>query len=153
MILLVALYVGSTLSMVGVIWFVQVVHYPLMSLVGAAESASYTAVNQRLTTWVVGPFMLVEAGSNMALAYLPIPEQAAVAFWTGTGLLFVIWLATAICSVPQHGVLSRGFSPPHHRRLVLTNWIRTVVWTIRGVLVLCVACMVVVAMGGDSRHG
>jgi hypothetical protein len=138
MIYLLAICVFSTLCMVGLIWFVQIVHYPLMSLVGGAESAAYAAANQRLTTWVVGPLMLAEAASNMALALLPIPAGAALAFWVGTGLLFVNWLSTAVFSVPQHGVLARGFSRPHHRRLVATNWIRTMAWTIRGVLVLFV---------------
>jgi len=89
MIYLLAVCVFSTLCMVGVIWFVQIVHYPLMSLVGAAESAAYAAANQRLTTWVVGPLMLVEAASNMALAFLPIPAEVARVFRAGTGLLFV----------------------------------------------------------------
>lgn len=139
MIYLLAIYVFSTLSMVGLIWFVQIVHYPLMALVRPAGSAEYAVANQRLTTWVVGPLMLAEAASNVALSYEPIPKGAATPFWLSTGLLLVIWLSTATFSVPQHSVLARGFSERHHRRLVRTNWIRTVGWTIRGALALIVA--------------
>jgi len=144
MIILCAIHVFATLCMVGIIWFVQVVHYPLMAFVGVQESAAYAAMNQRVTTWVVGPFMLLEAGSTMALAFQPLPAEAAGAFWLGVVLLVGVWLSTAALSVPQHGVLSQGFSPVAHRWLVRTNWIRTIGWTIRGMIALYVAWQVIV---------
>ena len=39
--LVLLLQVVTTLFMVGVIWFVQVVHYPLMAHVGRAEAVAY----------------------------------------------------------------------------------------------------------------
>jgi hypothetical protein len=35
-------HVGATLFMVGVIWFVQVVHYPLFSRVGLEKFSLYS---------------------------------------------------------------------------------------------------------------
>ena len=49
---------GATLFMVGVIWFVQVVHYLLFSLVGGEGFALYSEAHSRLTTYVVGPPIL-----------------------------------------------------------------------------------------------
>jgi hypothetical protein len=37
--------------------------------------------------------------------------------------------------VPQHAALGAGFDEAAHRTLVLTNWLRTVAWTLRGLLV------------------
>jgi hypothetical protein len=54
-------HAASTLVMVGVIWFVRVVHYPLFEQVGKAAFAAYETAHARLTTWVVAPTMLVEA--------------------------------------------------------------------------------------------
>lgn len=51
---------ASTLMMTGVIWFVQVVHYPLFAEVGRAEFAQYEASHSGLTTLIVAPLMLVE---------------------------------------------------------------------------------------------
>jgi hypothetical protein len=51
---------AATLFMVGVIWFVQVVHYPLFSRVGSEKFSLYPKAHSRLTTYVVGPPMLVE---------------------------------------------------------------------------------------------
>ena len=54
---------GATLFMVGVIWFVRVVHYPLFSRVGGESFALYSEAHSRLTTYVVGSPMLVERRS------------------------------------------------------------------------------------------
>ena len=57
-----ALYaVASTLYMTGVIWFVQIVHYPLMARVGGAQFREYSRLHQLQTTWVVAPAMLAAA--------------------------------------------------------------------------------------------
>jgi hypothetical protein len=53
-------HLAATLFMVGVIWFVQVVHYPLFSRAGSEKFAIYSEAHSRLTTYVVGPPMLVE---------------------------------------------------------------------------------------------
>lgn len=54
-------HLAATLSMVGLIWFVQIVHYPLFAYVGAEKFIAYEAAHARLTTWVVAPPMLTEA--------------------------------------------------------------------------------------------
>ena len=50
---------AATLAMVGLIWFVQIVHYPLMAQVGRDSFAHYEASHTARTTWVVAPLMLV----------------------------------------------------------------------------------------------
>ena len=55
---------GATLFMVCVIWFVQVVHYPLFSRVGGEAFAPYSEAHSRPTTYVVGPPMIVECRSH-----------------------------------------------------------------------------------------
>ena len=42
--------VGSTLFMTGLIWFVQIVHYPLMGMVPKSEFQKYALAHQRRTT-------------------------------------------------------------------------------------------------------
>jgi hypothetical protein len=38
--------------------------------------------------------------------------------------------------VPQHAVLARGFDADAHASLVTTNWVRTVAWSARGLMLL-----------------
>ncbi len=132
---LLAAQAAATLVMVGVIWMCQVAHYPLLGDVGSALP-QYQERNVRLTTRVVGLPMLVELATVIALL---IWRPAAIPLWSallGAALLVVIWAATVLFSVPMHGRLGHGYDPAAHRRLVTTNWIRTLAWSARGVLVL-----------------
>ena len=109
----------------------------------------------------VAPLMLFELTLTAApcldalnaLGVAPSLHQLAVAVtparaWGGAALLAVIWLSTALLSVPTHDALLRargeeeggaaaGTSTKMRRdelwqRLVRTNWVRTVCWSIRG---------------------
>ena len=127
-------HAAATWFMAGLIWFVQVVHYPLFAAVGAREFAAYERRHQRRTTLVVGPVMLVEAASAVGLAVLLAPGPLRVAAWVGAAMLAVVWVSTFAVQVPLHGRLGAGLDSTLVRRLVLSNWVRTVLWTGRGVI-------------------
>jgi len=124
----------STLFMLGLIWFVQIVHYPLFSRVGGDEFKTYEELHQRLTTWVVGPAMLIELVTALMLLKLNSGELQALA-WGGVILVVVIWLSTGLLSVPAHNSLAIEYSTAAWQTLVFTNWIRTAAWTLRAILV------------------
>lgn len=128
---------SATLFMVGLIWFVQIVHYPLYANVGREQFPEYEAHHNRLTTWVVGPVMLIELATAVAMLKYAANGSTSLA-WLGVGLLTVIWLSTAALSVPAHDVLTTGFSEAAYQKLVSTNWIRTVAWSLRGIIVLTI---------------
>lgn len=129
-------HAAATLALTGLIWFVQVVHYPLFARVGEAGFAAYEEAHRRLTTLVVAPAMLVEAGTGIALLAARPDGVDAWPAWAGLVLLAVVWLSTAVVQVPCHDRLSRAFDPTVARRLVRTNWLRTAAWTARAGLVL-----------------
>lgn len=127
---------AATLVMAGVIWFVQVVHYPLLALAGEEGFADLAAAHQRRTGWVVGPPMAVEGVTALALvAWRPdgVPAGAA---WAGAALVAAIWATTWAMQVPRHRELAAGWDPVAHGALVRGNWLRTVLWTARAGLVL-----------------
>ena len=130
--LLVLVHLCATLFMTGLIWFVQVVHYPLKSSVGEESFVGYQARHVTLTGWVVGPPMLIEAATALILALSPPRAELGGVALVGLALLIAIWGATALASVPAHGRLARGFDEVTHRWLVRTNWIRTWGWSLRG---------------------
>lgn len=139
--LLLGVHALATVSMGGLIWFIQVVHYPLMAGVGRHEFLSYERLHVRRTTYVVGPLMLTEAATATALLFTPLRDTHAAYLWAGMVLLLIVWVATAAFSVPCHRRLESGHDAATIRRLVATNWIRTVGWSTRAVLavVLCVS--------------
>ncbi len=129
-------HVAATFYMVGLVWFVQRVHYPLFGGVGPQGFSSYQAAHLTRTGPVVGPAMLLEGATGVALVALPPTGVPLALPWLGLGLLLVIWSSTWMLQVPRHRELVTGFVAAAHRRLVATNWIRTAAWSMRGGLVL-----------------
>lgn len=135
MTLVLLVHLAATLFMTGIIWFVQIVHYPLFGKVGATGYGAYANAHAQRTTWVVGPPMLTElATAGLLVAWRPAQVMEWQA-WVGLGLVGVLWASTAGLQVPQHNVLEKGYDPEAHRRLVATNWLRTACWSLRSVLV------------------
>ena len=130
--LLLWVHASATWLMVGIIWFVQIVHYPLFAAVPSQAFQAYQERHVRRTGWVVAPPMLVEVGSALALTLYPSESLDAWLVWGGVALLLVVWGATAVFSVPLHNQLLNGFDARAHRRLLRTNWLRTLAWTLRG---------------------
>jgi hypothetical protein len=94
-------HLAATLVMVGVIWFVQIVHYLLFSRVGSGSFALYSDAHSRLTTYVVGPPMLIEAATTLLLVFRR-PEDIPLTALVGHALVGVEWLSTALLQVPCH---------------------------------------------------
>lgn len=140
---LVLVHLVATWFMAGVIWFVQVVHYPLFASVGTEGWVAYAGQHVRRTGWVVAPPMLVEGATAVGLLVVrpsAIPSWWA---WTGVALLAVVWFSTGRLQVPRHRVLGGGFDRDAARSLVGTNWLRTAGWTLRALLAATMAARIV----------
>ena len=138
-VLLLLIHAAATLYMTGLILFVQAVHYPLFSSVGEADWRAYAERHRRRTTWVVGPPMLVElatAGSLVLWRDAVPGSPPAWSVWAGLGAAVLLWGSTAAVQVPLHRVMEDDFDPRAHRWLVRSNWLRTAVWSGRGVLAM-----------------
>ena len=81
----------STLAMVGLIWFVQVVHYPLFGKVRVRSFHDYKQSHQQRTTLVVAPLMLTKAITTLALLWIrsvTIPMEPVIG---GVLLVGLVW--------------------------------------------------------------
>ena len=110
-----AIHLASTAAMFGVIFFVQIVHYPLMAEVGREHAAAYAKGHADWTGLVVGPLMLLEMATALWLVALPPTPDLATTARIGLALLVGIWLVTVLASVPCHRRLVRGFDEATHR--------------------------------------
>jgi hypothetical protein len=119
---------ASSWYLTGVIWFVQVVHYPLFAGVGAAGFRDYHTAHTRLTTPVVAAPMLAELLAA-ALAIRGVPGVPARLSWAGLALAAAAWGSTAMVQVPLHARLAAGFDGAAHDALVATNLGRAALWT------------------------
>ncbi len=124
--------------MFGIIWFVQIVHYPLFVEIVPASFTRYETAYANRMGYIAGPLMVAELLSAVlllvpALRLGTIPASQA---WWGLGLVGLLWASTAFIQVPLHNQLHMGYSLGAIHRLVRSNWIRTVAWTARAALVL-----------------
>lgn len=137
--------VASTLVMVGVIWFVQHVHYPLLATFGVESAASVAVDHQRRTGHVVALPMAVEGLSTLVLLVSRPDGVMWLWPWVGAVLLAIALGSTVFLSVPLHGRMAADPQADTGRRLVTTNWPRTVAWSLRGIV--CIV-MTAQALGG-----
>ena len=134
--LIITAHLASTLFMTGVIWFVQIVHYPLFASIPSEAYPAYERLHQRLTTWVVAPAMVTELLSGAWIATFVVDYRNSPLFGLAGAALIIVWLSTVLLQVPCHQLLAEKFSPIVHRKLVRSNWIRTLGWSIRSLLLL-----------------
>lgn len=129
-------HASTTWFLTGLIWFVQLVHYPLLAQVGASSQVDYHTLHSRITTRLVVPVMGLEGATSALL--LALRPSTVPTLWLSLGMLLelVIWLSTAMIQVPAHRRLCRGFQTEDHQHLVQSNWLRTLAWSARGILAL-----------------
>jgi len=129
---LLVVHAASALVLIGLIWTVQVVHYPLMRLVGSDRFVAYEAAHApRMAAVVMLPWTtqgITTLGLILARPAGVTCSSVAVAAATAA----VPVLVTIVWSVPAHARLGAGFDAHTHARLVRTNWIRTWAWTAHG---------------------
>ena len=124
--------------MVGLIWIIQIVHYPLFARVGNDQFVAYEREHSRLITYIVAPLMLAELVTGLGIVYM-LSQSHTIAVIANTVFLAAIWISTFAIHVPLHQKLESGFDSSLHNRLVSTNWIRTISWSARGILLACLA--------------
>jgi hypothetical protein len=123
-----------TLCLCGLIWFVQLVHYALYPHVGAEQFVAYEQEHCRRITPLVLPLMLAELALCAALVWFA--PAGAMRSWAIAGalLLAVVWATTFLQQVPCHQILEQRADHAAMARLLATNWIRTIAWTLRGLV-------------------
>lgn len=126
-------HVAATWALVGLIWVVQQIIYPMMAEWSRDRFSSVHAGYTRRMGAVVAPLMLVELLGAVAWVWVS-PEDGLA--WTAGALVAVTWLSTGLMQVPLHKRLESGFSADVIAKLVRTNWIRTWAWTLRGVILV-----------------
>ena len=128
----------ATWAMVGLIWMVQVVHYPMLATYSALAPATAAIDHQKRISWVVGPLMAAEGVTALILMFSRPATMSWLSAWVAAGLLGVALLSTVLVQVPLHARLAERHDPEVGDRLIASNWARTLAWTARGVVLAAV---------------
>lgn len=112
--------------MTGLIWLVQLVHYPAFKFVGPQNFFAFHRFHSQRISWIVVPVMTLEVATGVLLVIKGL-DYAVI----NLVLLAFLWLATGVLSVPLHNKLSHSLNDNLIHRLILTNWPRTILWSLR----------------------
>lgn len=132
---LLALHAAATWFMVGLIWVVQLVHYPGFRHVASDDFVAFEEMHTRRMGQVLAVPAAAEAVTGGALLWARPDGVPLGLVLLGGALLAAAWLTTLLVQVPMHRRLAAGKDDGVIERLVETNWWRTAAWTLRGILV------------------
>ena len=107
------------------IWLVQLIIYPSLCYTEDKEFICWHKRYSYMISLIVIPLMLTQAG--IELVYF-LQQDAR---WHRIFLISLIWVFTFSFSAPCHGQLHcDGKNSLTINRLVSTNWLRTVLWSL-----------------------
>ena len=120
--------------MVGVIWVIQLLHYPSFHFINDQKYIEFQHFHMQRISIIVIPAMLLELASALFLAY-----------FFGSSLTFIllaivlgIWAITLIFFTNMHQKLTKGYDPSIVYRLIKINWSRTALWSLRLIILLSI---------------
>ena len=126
----------ATSVMVGVIWVIQLVHYPSFHFIELKQYTTFQRFHMSKISYVVIPAMLTEL-FTLILIIISM-DQIDTLVLASAILLIFIWLITAVFFSGVHQKLTLGYNKTIVDKLVKLNWGRTLLWTLR--LFLISAC-------------
>ena len=118
-----------TILMLGIIWFVQLVHYPLFLKADLNNFKNFHSGHTKRISWIVAPLMISE-GLVSTVLFVKMPS---IITFIGLSILIFIWISTFFIQVPIHNKLNKEFDVKLFYKLLKSNWIRTIGWSLRSV--------------------
>ena len=119
--------------MVGVIWVIQLVHYPSFHFIDKDIYDSFQKFHMNKISIIVVPVMILELATGLLLL---LGNSKNILIIISFGILILIWGITGLFFSDAHGKLISGYNELIVNKLVSMNWIRTVLWTFKMILLL-----------------
>jgi hypothetical protein len=133
---LLVIHLAATLFMVGLIWTIHYVHYPLFAYVGESTYASFQAAHvERIGKLLFVPWLTegITLIGVLALAFLGTHKVLRVPAVINGAAMAVVLMISGFWSAPAHAKLADGFDTSIHDQLMTVNLIRTLAWTVCGI--------------------
>lgn len=120
----------SAIYMCGVIWIIQLHHYPSFKRIAPEKFTQFHSRHTMAMGFVAGPAMVIELIS----AFWLLTHTADVFSITHLTFVALLWVSTFLISVPLHNQLAAAHDVKVIQKLIITNWPRTVLWTAKALL-------------------
>ena len=134
--LLLLLTVSSVMT--GVIWVIQLLVYPNFSMISKKEFGSFHDKHMKKISVIVMPVMLIELGLTVIVTINYFYTNISKLVLMNSLLLAIIWLSTVFIQVPHHKELKRHYSKEFVSILVSFNWLRTIAWTAKTIVIIAI---------------
>jgi hypothetical protein len=113
-------------GLVVLIWLVQLIIYPSFAHVDATGFIDWHRKYMARVSSLVIPLMLGQMFLVLKLVYL----TSVLTYFLMLSGIAIIWISSFSLSVPCHNKLQEnGKDQAIIKRLIQTNWIRTILWT------------------------
>ena len=122
----------STSLMVGIIWVIQLLHYPTFHFIKQSDYVEFQHFHMQRISFIVVPVMIIEILSGFMLVYY----FRSNLFILCLTILLVIWLITFVFFTKLHQSLLGGYDKIIVNKLVQINWSRTVLWSLRLIILI-----------------
>ena len=132
--LVMVIHLLSTAIMVGVIWVSQLLHYPSFHFIEKDKYIKFQHFHMNRISIIVMPAMIIEILSGFLL--LKPSFNSNIFFIISVFILIVIWVTTFLFFTKIHQDLSNGYNRLTVNKLVMINWVRTILWSSRLIILL-----------------
>ena len=122
----------STSIMVGIIWVIQLLHYPTFHFIKESDYEEFQHFHMQRISFIVVPVMALELFSAFMLVYY-IQSNLLILCLI---ILIFIWLITFAFFTKLHQSLLDGYDKTIVDKLVRINWSRTILWSIRLIILI-----------------
>ncbi len=114
-----------SVSLFILIWIIQILHYPSFLYVDKGQFHSFELFHTKRITIIVAPLMILELILGILNFHI-----------ISSGIIVLIWLSTFFIQVPCHDKLKLGYDKQIIEKLIRSNWIRTILWTVKLIFIL-----------------
>ena len=145
---LIVVHAAASMFMVGLIWTIHYVHYPLFAYVGESTYASFQAEHvERIGRLLILPWLAegITLISILAIAFIGKQKELRVLAVINAVAMAVVLVLSGFWSAPAHAKLADGFDESVHQQLMTVNLIRTFAWTVCGI------CAVLIVLSAWAR--
>ena len=122
----------STSLMVGIIWVIQLLHYPTFHFIKESDYVEFQHFHMQRISFIVVPVMIIELLSGFMLVYYFRSNLLILCLI----ILLVIWLITFVFFTKLHQSLLGGYDKIIVDKLVQINWSRTILWSLRLIILI-----------------
>lgn len=140
--------------MVGLIWTIHTVHYPLFAHVGESTYVAFQSQHvDRIGKLLFLPWLTegITLLAVLVLAFFGNQRNLRLPAFLNGAVMAIALIISGFWSAPAHGDLADGFNAAVHDRLMTANLVRSLAWTLCGVCAIWIVARLWSSQVSDTQ--